>query len=74
MHKIARVLDALPNSLQRKAQAALHEIMSAENKEAADAGMDRFQETYGAKYPKATEKLLKEREVLLTHFECLAEH
>ena len=74
VHKIARVLDALPKSLQPKAKAALHEIMNAENREAADAAMDRFQETYGAKYPKATEKLLKEREVLLTHFEYPAEH
>ena len=61
-------------AVQPKAKAALHEIMKAENKEAADAAMDRFQETYGAKYPKATEKLLREREVLLTHFEYPAEH
>jgi putative transposase len=74
VHKIARVLDALPKSLQPKAKAALHEIMTAENKEAADVAVDRFQETYGAKYPKATEKLLKDREVLLTHFAYPAEH
>jgi transposase-like protein len=48
--------------------------MNAENKEAAEVAMDRFQETYGAKYPKATEKLLKDREVLLAHFEYPAEH
>ncbi len=74
MHKIARVLDALPKSLQPKAKAALHEILNAENKEAAEAAMDRFQEAYEAKYPKATEKLLKDREVLLAHFEYPAEH
>lgn len=74
VHKIARVLDALPKSLQPKAKAALHEIMNAENKEAADRAVDRFQETYGAKYPKATEKLLKDREALLAHFEYPAEH
>src|SRR2546428_4311325 len=32
------------------------------------------QETYGAKYPKAVEKLLKDREVLLSHFDFPAEH
>src|SRR2546428_13326328 len=32
------------------------------------------QETYGAKYPKAVEKLLKDREVLLSHFDSPAEH
>jgi len=74
VHKIARVLDALPKSLQPKAKAALHEIMNAENKEAAETAVDRFQETYGAKYPKATERLLKDREVLLTHFPYPAEH
>jgi putative transposase len=74
VHKIARVLDALPKSMQPKAKAALHEIMNAENKEAAEMAMDRFQETYGAKYQKATERLLKDREVLLTHFAYLAEH
>ena len=36
--------------------------------------MDRFQETYGAKYPTATEKLLEDREALLAHFEYGAEH
>src|SRR4030081_1247638 len=66
VHKIANCLDALPQSLQSKAKAALHEIMNAEHKEAAEAAVDRFQETYGAKYPKAVEKLLKDREVLLS--------
>ena len=74
VHKIANVLDALPKSLQPKAKAALHEIMNAEHREAAEAAVDRFQETYGAKYPKATEKLLKDREVLLAHFAYPAEH
>ncbi len=74
VHKIANCLDALPKSLQPKAKAALHEIMNAEHKEAAEAAIDRFQETYGAKYPKAVEKLLKDREVLLVHFDFPAEH
>ncbi len=74
VHKIARVLDALPKTLQPKAKASLHEIMNAENREAAEAAVDRFQEIYGAKYPKATEKLLKDREALLAHFEYPAEH
>jgi transposase-like protein len=74
VHKIVRVLDALPKSLQPKAKAALHEIMNAENKEAAETAMDRFQETYGAKYQKAAERLLKDREALLAHFAYPAEH
>jgi len=74
VHKIARVLDALPKSLQPKAKAALHEIMNAEKKGAAETAVVHFQEAYGAKYPKATEKLLKDREALLAHFEYPAEH
>src|SRR5712691_591842 len=74
VHKIANCLDALPQSLQSKAKAALHEIMNAENKEAADQAVDHFQETYAVKYPKAADKLLKDREVLLAHFDFPAEH
>jgi transposase-like protein len=53
VHKIANVLDAVPSSLQPKVKAALHNIMNAENKEAADIAIDQFQATYAAKYPKA---------------------
>jgi transposase-like protein len=74
VHKIANVLDAVPSSLRPKVKAALHNIMNAENKEAADLALDRFQETYAAKYPKATDKLLKDRDVLLAHFDFPADH
>ncbi len=74
VHKIANVLDAVPSSLRPKVKAALHTIMNAENKEAADLAIDQFETTYGAKYPKAVDKVLKDREVLLTHFEFPAEH
>jgi putative transposase len=46
----------------------LHEIMDAE------LALGRFQESYSAKYPKAVEKLVKDREVLLTHLNFPAEH
>ena len=36
--------------------------------------IDQFEATYGAKYPKAVDKLLKDREALLIHFEFPAEH
>lgn len=74
VHKIANILDAVPNSLRPKVKAALHTIMNAENKEAAELAIHKFETTYGAKYPKAMDKLLKDREVLLTHFEFPAEH
>jgi transposase-like protein len=74
VHKIANVLDAVPTSLRPKVKAALHNIMNAENRQAADLAIDQFEATYGAKYAKAVDKVLKDREVLLTHFDFPAEH
>jgi transposase-like protein len=74
VHKIANILDAVPSSLRPKVKSALHNIMNAENKEAADLALDRFHETYATKYPKAADKLLKDREVLLAHFDFPADH
>jgi transposase-like protein len=74
VHKLANVLDAVPTSLQPKVKSALHMIMNAENKEAADLAIDQFEATYGAKYPKAVDKVLKDREALLAHFDFPAEH
>ena len=58
----------------RRVKAALHNIMNAEDKEAADLAIDQLQATYGAKYAKAVDKVLKDREVLLTHFDFPVEH
>jgi transposase-like protein len=74
VHKIANVLDAVPTSLQPKVKAALHSIMNAENREAAELAIDQFEATYGAKYPKAVDKVLKDRDALLAHYEFPAEH
>jgi transposase-like protein len=74
VHKIANVLDAVPSSLQPKVKAALHTIMNAENKEAADLAIDQFEASYGTKYPKAVDKVLKDRDVLLAHFDFPADH
>jgi putative transposase len=74
IHKIANVLDAVPTSLQPKVKAALHTIMNAENKEAAELAIDHFEATYGVKYKKAVDKVLKDREVLLAHFDFPADH
>ena len=72
--KIVNVLDAVPTSLQPKVKAALHTIMNAENLEAADAAIDQFEATYGAKYPKAVDKVLNDRALLLAHYDFPAEH
>jgi transposase-like protein len=74
VHKIANVLDAVPSSLQPKVKAALHAIMNAENKDAAEVAIDQFEATYGAKYPKVVDKVLRDRQVLLAHFDFPADH
>jgi transposase-like protein len=74
VHKTANILDALPKRLHRTAKAAIHEIYEAETRADADAGIDDFEKVYGDKYPKAVEKLTKDRDVLLTFYDFPAAH
>ena len=74
VHKTGNVLNALPKSLQAKAKAALHDIWMAPTRAKANRAFDRFQDQYGAKYPKAVEKLSRDREALLTFYDFPAEH
>lgn len=74
VHKTANVLDKLPKGSQPKAKRMLHEIYQAETKTAAGKAFDLFVKTYEAKYPKATECLVKDRDVLLAFYDFPAEH
>jgi putative transposase len=74
VHKLANVLDKLPKGSQQKAKGLLHEIYLAETKDAAQKAFDLFVRTYEAKYPKATECLVKDRDVLLAFYDYPAEH
>jgi putative transposase len=74
VHKTANVLDKLPKRLQPEAKQKLHEIWMADTKEHAHEAFDLFLKTYEAKYPKATECLAKDRDVLLTFYDFPAEH
>jgi putative transposase len=74
VHKMANVLDKLPKGSQPKAKRMLHDIYQAEGKAGAEKAFDLFVETYRAKYPQATECLVKDREVLLTFYAFPAEH
>ncbi len=74
VHKTANVLDKLPKGSQPKARRMLHEIYMAEGREAAGKAFALFVKTYEAKYPKATECLVKDRDVLLTFYDFPAEH
>ena len=64
-HKMGNVLSALPKSLHGKAKADLQAIWMAPTRREANQALKRFISRYGAKYPKATEKLEKDREALL---------
>lgn len=74
MHKSGNVLDKLPKHAQARAKDNLHQIWMAETKAEAEKAFDHFVESYQAKYPKATECLSKDRDVLLTFYDFPAEH
>ncbi len=74
VHKMANVMNALPKSAQPAARAALKEVRDAEDKEHAEQALDQFVKDYEAKWPKATEKVEKDREELLAFYAFPAEH
>jgi putative transposase len=74
VHKTANVLDKLPKGSQPKAKGMLHDIYQAEGRAKAEKAFDLFVKTYEAKYPKATECLVKDRAALLTFYDFPAEH
>jgi putative transposase len=73
VHKTANVLDKMPKGSQPKAKGMLHEIYLAESREKAVKAFDLFVSTYKAKYPQATECLVKDRDVLLSYYDFPAE-
>jgi putative transposase len=74
VHKTANVLNKLPKSQQSKAKRALQEIWMAESKKDALVAFDAFVETWGVKYERAVECLIKDRDALLAFYEFPAEH
>jgi putative transposase len=73
-HKTGNVLNALPKSQHGRAKAALHEIWQAATKADALKAFDRFVANFGAKYPKAVEKLTQDKDSLLAFYDFPAEH
>jgi putative transposase len=74
VHKMANCMNALPKSTQPAARAALGEVRDAEDKKHAQAALKRFVKDYQAKWPKATEKVVKDADALLAFFDFPAEH
>ena len=73
-HKMGNILNALPKSLHGRAKADLQAIWMAPTRQDANSAFDRFVQQYMAKYPKATEKLTRDRESLLAFYDFPAEH
>lgn len=74
VHKAANFLDALPKSVQPQAKRAIAEITNAEDREHAEEAVDRLVAEFGAKWPKAVDKILSDREALLAFYDFPAEH
>lgn len=73
-HKLGNVLNALPASQQAKAKAGMQSIFMAATRAEALTAYTQFLERYGAKYPKAVEKLKQDRDSLLAFYDFPAEH
>ena len=52
----------------------LHEIWQADTRKSADKALDRFVATYEAKYPKAVDCLVRDREMLFAFYDFPAAH
>jgi transposase-like protein len=74
VHKTANGLNALPKSLQANAKAQLHDIWLTPTRAEAIATFDRFVQTDRAKYPKAADKLVSDRDALLACYDFPTEH
>ena len=74
VHKTARVLDALPKRLQSRAKTMLHEIVQAPTRKDAKLALETLRDEFGAKYPKALEKLDKDCKALTAFYDFPAEH
>lgn len=73
-HKMGNVLNALPKSLQARAKADMQAIWMASTRDDSRAACTKFVELYKAKYPKAVEKIERDRDSLLAFYDFPAEH
>ena len=74
VHKTVNVLDKLPKKLHSTAKSMLHEIYLSESKKDANEAFDKFINKYEAKYPKASNCLVKDRNELMNFYDFPAMH
>lgn len=73
-HKSGNVLDKLPQALQGKAKGMLHDQYLAPTREDALTAFNLFVESFSAKYPKAVECLVKDKDDLFAFYDFPAAH
>ena len=73
-HKMGNVLNALPKSQHGRAKNDLQAIWMAPTRKEAHSAFNHFVKHYGAKYPKAAEKLTRDHDALLAFYDFPAEH
>jgi transposase-like protein len=73
VHKTANILDALPERMYPLARRLLFEVERAPTRQDANRAIDEFVCEFESKWPKAAEKLTKDREPLLAYFDFPAE-
>lgn len=74
VHKTVNILDKLPKSVHPDAKKMIFEMYMSPTKEIALKALDAFEKQFQAKYPKAVECLLKDKDVLFTFYDFPAEH
>ena len=74
VHKTANVLDKMPKSAQTNAKKMIHEIYMAPTRDEGFKAFDAFIHLYEAKYPKACECLMKDKEALMAFYDFPAMH
>ena len=74
VHKTANILNKVPKSVQPRMKESLQDIWMAETRDEAYKAFRLFEQRYGAKYPKATECLVKDKDEMLAFYDFPAEH
>ncbi len=73
-HKSGNVLEKLPSSVQPRALDQIHAMYMASTREEALKALSVFIQSYEAKYPKAVECLVKDKDELFTFYDFPGEH
>jgi len=74
VHKTANILDKMPKGVQPRAKQRIHDMYLAETKQEALKAYDEFIALYGAKYPRACNCLIEDKDVLFQFYDFPAEH